>query len=257
MSHNRRPYVLAETNYKDIRSANFGLAVLPWGATEAHNYHLPYATDNILAENVAIEATRKAWENKAKIVVLPTIPFGVNTGQIDVPFCINMNPSTQYLVLKDIVQVLDTHKIKKLVILNAHGGNHFKQFIRELSISFPEVFICALNWWQVTSTKNYFEEPGDHAGELETAVVMHLTPELVLPLSEAGNGNSKRFRIKALNESWIAVQREWTKITADTGVGNPKEATAEKGKLFFEKTTSIISDFLEKLYHQNANDMYE
>ena len=86
---------------------------------------------------------------------------------------------------------------------------------------------------------------------------MHLTPELVLPLSEAGNGNSKRFRIKALNESWIAVQREWTKITADTGVGNPKEATAEKGKLFFEKTTSIISDFLEKLYHQNANDMYE
>jgi creatinine amidohydrolase len=257
MQKSIRPYVLAETNWKYLQTENFELAVLPWGATEAHNYHLPYATDNILAENVAIEAAKKAWENNAKVMVLPTIPFGVNTGQMDIPFCMNMNPSTQYLVLKDIVQVLDFHKIKKLVILNAHGGNNFKQFIRELSIEYPEVFICAINWWQATTSENYFAEPGDHAGELETSVVMYVTPELVLPLTEAGDGKAKKFKIKALNEGWTTAQREWTKVTKDTGVGNPKEATSEKGKLFFDKTTTIIGEFLEALLHQRAKDMYE
>ena len=40
---NERPYIIAENNWRDISSENFDLAVLPWGATEAHNYHLPYA----------------------------------------------------------------------------------------------------------------------------------------------------------------------------------------------------------------------
>jgi len=51
-----RPYLLAETNWKAVREADFQVAVLPWGATEAHNYHLPYATDNYQADYVAAEA---------------------------------------------------------------------------------------------------------------------------------------------------------------------------------------------------------
>ena len=51
---NERPYIIAENNWRDISSENFDLAVLPWGATEAHNYHLPYATDNIQLEAIAV-----------------------------------------------------------------------------------------------------------------------------------------------------------------------------------------------------------
>ena len=50
------PYIIAENNWRDISSEDFDLAVLPWGATEAHNYHLPYATDNIKLEAIAIES---------------------------------------------------------------------------------------------------------------------------------------------------------------------------------------------------------
>lgn len=252
-----RPYVLAETNWKQVKEENYSLAILPWGATEAHNFHLPFATDNILAEETAVEAAGKAWAKKAKPVVLPTIPFGVNTGQMDVKLCMNMNPSTQYAVLKDVVQVLNRHHIEKLVILNAHGGNNFKQMIRELSLEFPKVFICGVNWWQVTDAKPYFNEPGDHAGELETAAVMHLRPELVLPLEEAGDGSAKTFKIEALKKGWASAQREWTKVTADTGVGNPKAATAEKGAKFFEKATNLIADFFVDLHAADLNDMYE
>jgi creatinine amidohydrolase len=168
----------------------------------------------------------------------------------------NLNPSTQYAILKDVAQVLQKHEINKLVILNAHGGNNFKQMIRELSLDYPDIFACSVNWWQTTDAKAYFNEPGDHAGELETAAVMHLRPELVLPLEEAGDGSAKTFKIKALKEGWASAQREWTQVTADTGVGNPKAATAEKGKIFFEKATNMIADFFVELHAADLKDMY-
>lgn len=252
-----RPYVLAETNWKTVKDTNYKVAVLPWGATEAHNYHLPYATDNFQAEHVAIEATSYAWNKKAKVIVLPTISYGVNTGQMDIPLCMNMNPSTQYAILKDIVQVLDVHKIQKMVIVNAHGGNNFKQQIRELSLEFPNVFVCSLNWWQAVNTQEFFNEPGDHAGELETSVMLHITPNLVLPLEEAGHGNAKNFKIKGLKEGWISSQRKWTEVTEDTGVGNPKLATKEKGKAFLNVAIQKIGSFLEELHHSDLNNLYE
>ncbi|WBL25293.1 creatininase family protein [Zunongwangia sp. HGR-M22] len=252
-----RPYILAETNYKNVKDEHYEIAILPWGATEAHNYHLPYATDNILAEEIAKLTCKIAWDQAAKPLLLPTIPFGVNTGQMDVPFCMNINPSTQYAILKDTLQVLDKHNIKKLVIFNAHGGNNFKPIIRELSLDFPEVFVCSLNWFQSIDAKDYFDEPGDHAGELETAAVMHFKPELVLPLEEAGNGYAKNYKLKGLKEGWVTSQRKWTKVTEDTGVGNPKKATAEKGKKFVEAVAKKVADFLIELHHADLNDLYE
>ncbi|GAA3579268.1 creatininase family protein [Snuella lapsa] len=257
MSNQPRPYVLAESNWKHVKDEQYTVAILPWGATEAHNYHLPYATDNILAESVAIESAEKAWSNHAKVIVLPTIPFGVNTGQIDVPLCINMSPSTQLAVLKDIGFVLNKQNINKFVIVNAHGGNHFKQMIRELSISYPDVFICALDWWKVTDADHFFDTPGDHAGELETAVVMHLTPNFVLPLELAGDGAAKTFKISGLKEGWVTAQRQWTEVTSDTGVGNPYKASKEKGEKFFDVVTDKIALFFKELHHADLNDMYE
>jgi creatinine amidohydrolase len=61
-----RPYILKETNWKAIQETKFEVAVLPWGATEAHNYHLPYGTDIIEAEEVAGEAARLAWRKARK-----------------------------------------------------------------------------------------------------------------------------------------------------------------------------------------------
>lgn len=252
-----KPYVLAVANYKGVKKEKYTVAVLPWGATEAHNYHLPYATDNIQAESVSIESAKIAWYNNAKVVVLPTIPFGVNTGQLDVSLCINMNPSTQLAVLKDIMDVLQRQNIQKLVIVNSHGGNNFKQIIRELSVDYPDVFVCSLNWWQVENGANYFDEPGDHAGELETSIMMHLKPELVLPLDRAGKGEAKNFKIQGLKDGWVSAQRKWTSVTEDTGVGNPKLATKEKGEKFFKVVTEKIASFFEELHLADLDDIYK
>lgn len=251
-----RPYILAEATWAQVREARFEVAVLPWGATEAHNVHLPYATDTFQCDAIAAEAARLAWEKGSKVTVLPTVPFGVNTGQLDVPLCLNMNPSTQAAVLSDIVDVVERAGVRKLVIVNGHGGNDFRQMLRELQ-STTDLFLCTVNWWQVVDGRKFFDEPGDHAGELETSMLMHLTPQLVRPLSEAGEGREKRFRIEGLRERWVWAQREWPLISEDTGVGNPKAATPDKGARFLAAVSEKLAHFLVALAAADRGDLYE
>jgi creatinine amidohydrolase len=161
-----KPFILAETNWKAIKDRDIELAILPWGATEAHNLHLPFATDNIQVEKIAIESAQSAWNKGAKVIVLPTIPFGVQTGQSDIRLNINMNPSTQSAILNDVIDSLNRHKIYKLLIMNGHGGNDFRQIIRESGFKYSGMFICTCNWYQSFDNSEYFENSGGHADEM-------------------------------------------------------------------------------------------
>jgi creatinine amidohydrolase len=241
-----RPYVLAETNWGVTRETRYEVAVLPWGATEAHNTHLPYGTDTIQAEHVATAAAERAWETGAKVVVLPAVPFGVNTGQLEVPLCLNMNPSTQQALLADLLVVLEHHGVRKLVLLNGHGGNCFRQIIRELQPR-TKVLLCQLHWWRCLDAKRYFNTPGDHAGELETSVVQAIRPEWVRPLSEAGSGRELPYLVRGFQEGWAWTQRRWEQATEDTGAGDPSQATPEKGRAFLAAVTERIAGFLVEL----------
>lgn len=250
-------HLLSSLTWKTIRKAKYEVAILPWGATEPHNYHLPFCTDVLESDFVASESARLARERKAGVIVLPTIPFGVNTGQLDLNMTINMNPGTQAMILRDVVDSLSRHKVPKLVILNSHGGNDFKQMIRELQPQYPHVFLCTVNWWQIADQRKFFEEKDDHAGEMETSVMLAIAPDLVLPLSEAGSGKTRPFKIKALRERWAWTPRRWTQATADTGAGDPRKATAEKGRKYLETVTSEIADFLVELSKADSKNLYE
>jgi len=250
-----KPWILSESTWKTVRATDYEVAVLPWGATEAHNYHLPYATDNFETSHIAIEVARRAWENGAKVVVLPGIPYGVNTGQLDIRLCINMNPSTQALVLGDIVRSLQVQRIRKLVILNGHGGNDFRQMIRELQ-PWSDVFVSTINWWSCVDAKPFFDVPGDHAGELETSMMMQIQPELVRPLEEAGEGKAKQFRIAGLRDGLAWAPRQWSEVTEDTGVGDPRAASRDKGERFVYTVCERIAVYLVDLARADLNDMY-
>jgi creatinine amidohydrolase len=239
-----------------VRDTRYELAVLPWGATEAHNLHLPYGTDTIQVERIATDAARLASEAGASIMVLPAVPFGVNTGQLDIPFCLNMNPSTQAALLHDLVGSLTHSGVRKLVILNGHGGNDFRQMIRELTPLTP-LFLCTINWYSCVDPGPYFERAGDHAGELETSVMLHLSPDLVRPLAEAGPGAAHRFRVRGLREGWAWAPRHWTEVTDDTGVGDPSASTADKGARFVKAVTERIGGFLLELAQADPRAMYE
>jgi creatinine amidohydrolase len=250
-----KPYLAAEVNWQFVRETAYEVVVLPWGATEAHNYHLPYATDVYETSAIAAESARIAWEQGAKVASLPAVPFGVNTGQLDIPLTINMNPSTQLAVLRDVVESLELQGICKLVVLNGHGGNDFKHVLRELQGA-TEVFVSALNWWTSVDTKPFFDNAGDHGGELETSLMMHLHPELVR-LENAGDGATRPFRIKALREGWAWAPRDWRRATVDTGAGDPRGANAEKGEKYFRAVTERIAGYLVELASTPLERLYD
>lgn len=251
-----KPYLLAETNWKAVKATDYELAILPWAATEAHNYHLPYATDIIEGEAIAAEAARIAWEAGAKVIVLPCIPFGVNTGQHDIKLDMNLMPSTQLHILRDLITVLNRQGIHKLVVFNSHGGNSFRTMLRELGVEFPDMLLVETNWFKTFDRYDYVEEGGDHACELETSLVLHLRPDLVLPLNEAGDGAERQPRIKAFKEGWVWRERPWSQISESTGTGDPRKATAEKGARFFRDVTTKFAELFVELAGVDKDDFY-
>jgi len=188
--------------------------------------------------------------------VLPLVPFGVNTGQLDIPLCVHMNPSNQALGLGDVAMSIAGQGIPKLVVFNGHGANDFRQMIRELQPQ-VSVFLCVVNWYKVVDPQSFFSDLGDHAGELETSVMQHVASERVLPLSEAGSGAARKFKIAGFREGWAWAPRQWRQVTEDTGSGNPAAATAEKGKRYVEAVTGKIADFLVELARADTAKMYE
>src|SRR6266480_1773961 len=150
--------------------------------------------------------------------------------------------ATQALVLRDVATALAGQGMRKLVILNGHGGNDFRQMIRELQPA-VSLFLCTVNWYQV--------------GELETSVMLHLAPELVRPLSEAGPGTARRFTIAGLREGWAWAPRQWRQVTEDTGVGYTAAATTEKGRRYVDLVSEKIAGFLVELAGADTGKMYE
>lgn len=239
---------------KDITYAKWGevckmphyhLAILPWGATEPHNRHLPYCTDMLTAQAISCKVAEAAQESGVGAMVLPAIPLGSqNPGQVELPYCIHASVQTQLFILKDIVKSLKRQGINKLMIISGHGGNNFKGMIRDLMIDDPSFLICYNEWFSILKHSDYFEaKEDDHAGELETSVMLYLLPDTVR-MSLAGNGESSPFAIDGLNNKIAWLPRDWSKVSTDTGIGNPKKASVEKGKKYIQDLIPIITSFV-------------
>ena len=87
--------------------------------------------------------------------------------------------------------------------------------------------------------------------------MMHLAPELVRPLSEAGSGGARPSKLRAVREGWAWAPRRWTQVTADTGIGNPAKATAAKGAAYVGAAVERIAEFFVELAALDLNDLYE
>lgn len=175
-----RPWKLSEVNYAYIKEHTYEVAVLPCGATEPHNLHLPYGTDMYEGETVGEKICEAAHAQGAKVVLLPTIPYGTETNQMAFPLAMNINPSTLFAVITDLVMSLEHHGIRKIVLLNSHGGNDLKPMLRELyGKTTSHLFLCS--WYKALSDVHteLFTHRDDHAGELETSFGLAYFPELV------------------------------------------------------------------------------
>jgi creatinine amidohydrolase len=118
------------------------------------------------------------------------------------------------------------------------------------------MFLSTCSWFSALDKKIYFDNQGDHADEMETSLILHLAPHLVLPLTEAGDGKEKKNKIAAFREGWVWAERKWSQVTEDTGIGDPSLSTAVKGEQYFNAVTKKIGDMLVQLAACDINDLY-
>ena len=241
------PSTLETTSYADVKDLAYEVAVLPIGATEPHGMHLPYGVDSHTATQIADRACRLANGGGARTLRLPTIPYGVDTNQMAFPFAMNVHQSTLNILFADLLDSLEHHGVRKVVVVNGHGGNEFKAFLRE-EYGKREQFACLIDWWRVgmDAYDEFFERPDDHSGEMETSVSLHLFPERV-DLDRAGDGATRETDFAAINDGWVQVTRPWHLLTQDSSAGDPRRATAEKGARYVELVLERIAGFLIEL----------
>src|SRR5579859_1016876 len=111
-----RECVLAEQTHAFGREQKWQAAVLPFGATEPHNLHMPYGTDIFQVELLAQRACERAYQAGARVALLPTMPYGVNTNHLRIPGALacSVTPTTLLRLVTDLADSLERQGVRKL-----------------------------------------------------------------------------------------------------------------------------------------------
>lgn len=207
-------------------------AIIPVGSLEQHGSHLPVSTDSLIAEYVARSAAERVGA-----FVLPVISYGVSFEHKPM-FNVSLRNSTLSALICDACVSLAENKIKEIIILNGHHGNMraLQQVAKKLRGKMPAgIRAHTLHYWRMM--KGEF----DHAGEVETSLVLAIAPELVR--MDRAEPNSKKLP-KAYDAS---APGSFPKITGNGVWGDPRKATAAKGEKLIEEITSGLAKTIRDL----------
>ncbi len=247
---------LTTTNLSRTSKRQYEVAVLPIGAVEPHNRHLPYGQDLFHTTEVARRACRDAWHECEAVACLPPLPYGVDANLMAYPMTIHVSQATLDAMVGDIVASLRHHGLRKIVLLNGHGGNDFAPLVRQLQCDLDvHLFLC--NWWTVGNDKydEIFDRPDDHAGQMETSIALDLYPDLVEE-AEAGDGVARPFRFEALREGWVRTSRDFGRVNDHCAVGDPTGASAERGRAYLDLVVGRLSVFLAELARSPVDEHF-
>jgi creatinine amidohydrolase len=245
---------LTKTNQQRLKENMPDVAVIPTSATEPHNLHLPEGQDFLHTTIITDRACEMAWKKCRKVIALPTIPYGVDCNLMDFPIAVHVSQATLDAMIRDIIFSLHHYGIKKIVLLNGHGGNDFTPFIRQIQTDLDS-HIFQLDWWKVGMDKynDIFDTDDDHAGEVETSVALALYPELV-EMQYAKNAPNRPFRFEALQKGWARTSRRFARLNDYCATGDPSFGTAEKGHKYLDLVIGRISKFLVDLAESPIDD---
>jgi creatinine amidohydrolase len=117
-----KSYLLTDMTWPEVKEAleTVKIAILPLGAHEQHGPHMTESCDAVLAEEMAKRLTEKLYP---EAIMTPTINMGISSHHIHFPGTISLEPATLIAILRDMINSLKHHRIKKFLILNSHGGN--------------------------------------------------------------------------------------------------------------------------------------
>lgn len=223
----------------DVQEQAPRVAVLPIGSYEQHGGHLPLITDTAIACIIARELAAAY-----PVLALPPITIACSHEHGTWQGTVSISAQTLHAVITDIASSLEASGVRKLVLVNAHGGNYvLSNIVQEANLTEPRMslFPQGREWNRAREYGGLVSNAHDdmHAGEIETSILLHAEPSLVRPGYEnADHDASDRPFLLTLG----------MKAYTETGViGFPSLATAEKGKAVLESLTVSFADHLSAL----------
>ncbi|MFB6220113.1 MAG: creatininase family protein [Halolamina sp.] len=226
------------------------VALLPTGSVEQHGPALPLSTDFTAAEAVARGADTDA-------VVLPTVPVGVSSHHRQFDGTLWTEPETFEHYVADIAASVASHGVRKVVVVNGHGGNSAALQRAARRLREDEVaFVAPWNWFDALEglDEELFDTPIGHADAIETSMVLHVAEHLVRPealeQAEAGASDSWGKSVHGANVGFDTVD-----FSESGAVGEPTAGSAEAGEALFEQATGELAALVDWLADQPFADL--
>jgi len=220
-----RPAEIAATVAADPR------LILPVGTCEQHGPHLPVGSDTIIVERLADDLSAEFGVLRA-----PTLEFGVNSsterGYVGNS---SLRRKTLHRALNDLIDSWETNGIREFILLTAHEHDGHIDALATVVTSGARVRVVDL--FDVDLHDLLESQPDPiHGGEVDTSLMLYLAPELVrmdLALDYTmATGDHRRYR-----KGWLKIPE-----LSPGSVGRPRLASADKGKLVYQRIQSRVRE---------------
>jgi creatinine amidohydrolase len=229
--------------------------IQPMGAIEQHGPHLPLAVDSAICIEVMGRALAQLDAN-ILAYCLPPLYYGKSNEHYHFPGTITLSAQTLLMVLQDVAASIYRAGFRKLVLVNAHGGQPqvLEIAARDLHQTYPDLMVFPLFVWAVPNCAGELLsakelELGIHAGDAETSLMLSIMPEQVRQDSAQAE-----FPQGLPTNSWLTMEGAlpfaWvTRDLSASGVlGDPTVATPEKGEQLMQSLVTGWATVFEDIY---------
>jgi creatinine amidohydrolase len=242
---------LAQLTWPEAKQAirATSVALLPVGSIEQHGPHLPLSTDLIIAEHIAAGAAAAPG-----LLLLPSLPVGVSCEHSQFWGTLTIPPDRLRDLALAIIRSASAHGLRKFVFVNGHGTNCAPLDDAARLLRGEGLPTYVFNWWQAVGSTlaSLSLRPVDHAGPVETSLLLAMDPRLVRGscISAAGRVGDWGTYVESVQVGFDAIA-----FSAEGNVGDPRSADAEKGAIVLREAVTALARFCVWLAGQAETDL--
>ncbi len=244
---------LADQSTTDVADLDVEVAVLPTGSTEQHGPALPLGMDHMAASAFA-----RSTADRDDTLVLPTVPVGVSIHHRQFDGTLYVGEETFERYVRETLESLAEHGVRKAVIVNGHGGNApaLRRAARTLRDE-RTAFTPSWNWWDSVEalSADLFDEAGGHADAMESSLLWHIRDDLIQPeLLEAAEAGASEGWGESVHGASLGFD---TIDFSETGaVGKPTQADPEKGAELFDAARDELAALIDWLAERSLEECW-
>lgn len=227
------------------------IAILPVGSNEQHGPQNPLGTDHLIAKAIAEETARRTG-----VLCLQVIPFGVSSHHKQFWGTIHTSPKTFKSYVKEACLALNYYGVRKIVIVNGHGGNLSALMDLARELREKGIFVSIFQWWPVAGKllPDIFKpEERSHACAEETSVNLALHPHIV----DMDKAVDEEPRKHIAQMEGVALPLDTADYTSSGVFGKSTTASAEKGKKVFEAVVNELVKHVNLLKQTKIEDLMQ